>query len=190
MSHEIRETDTPITAAVFEEFITQPGNEKRRFQLINGVIIEMSPTQWHGIIAGVIHGEIYIYLKTHPIGWVMTETSYQLPDDDSNIYIPDVSFIVGRETPIVTKGKVSKMPDLAVEVKSPTNTYKLLREKADYYMQHGTQIVWLIDPDKKQVEVYTPAADPNTLTVKDTLNGGSVLPDFTLCVKDIFPEQP
>ena len=61
-----------------------------------------------------------------------------------------------------------------------------MRRKAEYYLQNGSQLVWLVFPDNRQVEVYVPDADVVTLGETDTLDGGAVLPGFTLRVADIF----
>jgi Uma2 family endonuclease len=87
----------------------------------------------------------------------------------------------------VKKGSVPEMPDLAVEVKSPDDSLKLLRDKAHYYLANGTRLVWLVIPEKRLVEVYTPD-DEQILTEEDTLSGEDVLPGFTLPVRDIFAD--
>jgi Uma2 family endonuclease len=86
---------------------------------------------------------------------------------------------------MVKRGSVPEMPDLAVEIQSPDQPLKMLREKARYFLAHGTRIFWLVLPDKQLVEVYTPT-DEQVLNVEDTLSGGDVLPGFTLAVRDIF----
>lgn len=81
------------------------------------------------------------------------------------------------------------MLDLAVEVKSSTDTYNSMRERADYYLRHGTHMVWLVYPEKKIVEVYQPDADVQILVESDTLDGGDVLPGFTLAASAIFASE-
>jgi Uma2 family endonuclease len=81
------------------------------------------------------------------------------------------------------------MPDLAVEIKSPDDTYMFMRDKAEYYVQHGCHIVWLIYPEKRIVEVYQPGKDLDLLVAGDMLSGGEILPGFTLAVEAVFGEQ-
>lgn len=78
-----------------------------------------------------------------------------------------------------------RRPDLAVEVKSPDDSLKKMTEKAAYYLANGVRMVWLIYPKMKLVEVLTPD-DRQLLNENDTLDGGSVLPGFTMAVRDIF----
>ncbi len=173
------------TVDAFEIFIAQ--HPKNLFELIHGKIIEKVPTEQHGIIAVNISAEIKIYLKTHPIGQVGVEVRHRKPDDKFNDRMPDISFRKIQSDEIVTHGAVPSMPDLAIEIKSPTDTYKLMREKADYYLDNGTSLVWLIYPEKKFVEVYRKDADIDFLTGGDTLLGYDVLPEFELTVSEIFP---
>jgi Uma2 family endonuclease len=84
------------------------------------------------------------------------------------------------------------MPDLAVEVFSPDDDYQDLKAKAKYYLQNGSQLVWLVYPKSQTVEIctLTETGDIKTETVgiDGVLDGGAVLPEFTLPVRDIFPE--
>jgi len=109
---------------------------------------------------------------------------YHTPGDDYNARIPDVSFSSAKR-PIVKQGSVPELPDLAVEIQSPNQSLKSLREKARYFVGNGTKLFWLIIPNKQIVEIYTPDSE-DVLKADDTLSGGDVLPEFSLAVRDIF----
>ena len=81
------------------------------------------------------------------------------------------------------------MPDIAVEIKSPTDTIAEMREKAAYYRQKGSRLVWLIYPEKRLVEVYQENADIEILTLEDSLDGKAVLPNFSLPIQKLFPPK-
>lgn len=81
------------------------------------------------------------------------------------------------------------MPDLAVAIKPPDDTYMSMRDKAEYSMQHGCLMVWLVYPEKRIVESYQPGQDIDLLVAGDTLSGGEVLPGFTLTVEVVFGES-
>jgi hypothetical protein len=76
-----------------------------------------------------------------------------------------------------------------VEVLSPGNTPHEMRIKIANYLNDSV-VVWVVDYETKTVEVYTPCQKAVVLTEKDTLDGGAVLPGFTLAVKDVFPAEP
>ena len=96
---------------------------------------------------------------------------------------PDVSVHRAR-------GKVipREAPLLAVEIRSASNTWRELRAKAARYLEHGTQMVWLIDTDERSLELHVPDAAPQTLRGDDLIDGGAVLPGFRLSVSDLFPD--
>jgi Uma2 family endonuclease len=179
---------TSISIEEFEDFIAQPENADRLFELVNGEIVEKMPTEEHGLLAGRLYGEIYIFLKTHPLGRVTIEVRHRAPDDNQNDRLPDVAFTsFERALPLVKKGAVPQMPDLVIEVKSPDDSTTKLREKALYYLKNGARLVWLVFPDRKEIEVYSENA-VQTLGLADLLDGGDILPGFSLALKDIFAE--
>ena len=83
------------------------------------------------------------------------------------------------------------MPDLAVEVKSPSNSYPELRRKARIYLSNGTSLVWIIDPMKRSAEVWRVDEDggfeSETVTIQGVLRGEGVLPGFELPLRTLFP---
>jgi Uma2 family endonuclease len=79
-------------------------------------------------------------------------------------------------------------PDLAVEVISPNDRAKEIREKIEVYLSYNTELIWIVYPSSERVDVYR-ATDKSHIEVikKDgILQGENVLPGFTLSVKDIF----
>ncbi len=175
-----------VTIEDFEQFIALPENSDRLFELIDGEIVEKMSTEEHGIIAAKIVAEFVFYLKTNPIGRAGVEVRHRISEDRRNDLIPDVSFISSERALAVTKkGAVPLMPDLVVEIKSPDDSPLKMREKALYYLKNGSRMVILTFPDRRQLEVHTEES-VITLGIDDTLDGGDVLPGFTLPVKDIF----
>lgn len=169
----------------FEAFINLPENSERLFELINGEIVEKVPTQEHGVIAVNISTDFKIYSRQNKFGRVAVEVLHRDPNDNYNGRQPDISFYVDASEPVTKKGAMSRMPDLAVEIQSPNDSIKKLREKADYLLSNGTRMVWLVYPSKRLIEVVTPD-DTEFYTIGDMLSGEPVLPNFTMTVQAIF----
>ncbi len=74
------------------------------------------------------------------------------------------------------------MPDLAVEVVSPSQTLAEVRRKAETYLRHGSALVWLIDPGSETAEVW----QREVIDSDGVLSGGAVLPGFSLPLRKIF----
>jgi Uma2 family endonuclease len=176
-----------VTADEFELIADRPENSDRLFELVNGEIIEKRPTEQHGTVVGNLIFALKVYAKMHKPGRVGAEVRYRLPQDRANARMPDISYSSVRR-PLVKTGGVPELPELAVEIKSPTDSIKRLREKADYYIANGVKLVWLVYPDQRMVEVYRPAADVEILFGSDTLSGYDVLPSFTLTLAEVFAD--
>jgi len=107
------------------------------------------------------------------------------------VRLPDVAFVSwdrlpGRRVPEEPIPNV--VPDLAVEVLSPSNTVKEMARKRGEYFRAGVRLVWEIDPRTRTAHVYTSEASFTDLSAADTLDGGPVLPGFTLPLGELFAE--
>ena len=82
------------------------------------------------------------------------------------------------------------MPDLAVEIKSPSNTLAELRQKAAIYLRRETQLVWIVIPDSRGVEVCRLDANGDVerefVAEDGALSGEDVLPGFELKLAQLF----
>jgi Uma2 family endonuclease len=172
-----------VTMEAFEEFLAN--HREGLYELIEGEIVEKSGTELHGYLVANIGAIIGLYLKGKKIGRVLAHVHYHVPNNAHNCRSIDVSFRRTDE-PIVEKGAIEGMPDLAVEIKSPDDSNKDMRAAAEFYIANGCKLVWLVFPEKKMVEVHRPDADFETYLSDETLSGGDVLPDFSMSVAEIF----
>jgi Uma2 family endonuclease len=62
----------------------------------------------------------------------------------------------------------------------------IIRIKVSNYLSAGTT-VWVADPERKRIEVYAPGVPVSLAGRGDTLDGGAILPGFSLAVSDVFP---
>ena len=105
--------------------------------------------------------------------------TYAILDD---VVAPDFAY---KQTPL-SKDYPDPVPPLfVVEVVSPTDKPKSIREKRNLYRRAGI-LQWEIYEDSQSIDVYQPGKEARTLSMDDTLDGGDVLPGFTLAVKEVF----
>jgi Uma2 family endonuclease len=163
-------------------------DEGRRYELDEGALIEMAPTgDRHGVVVAQVTYLIRAYLEIHDLGEVSgAETGYRLSTNPDSVLAPDVGFITTARLQPMTGKYYEVAPDLAVEVVSPNDGARQIRRKADQYLAAGTRLVWVIYPEDRLVDVYQPDHDPHPFKMGDTLDGGDVLPGFTLSVQAIF----
>jgi Uma2 family endonuclease len=102
---------------------------------------------------------------------------------------PDVAFVSLKQLPqgrFPTDAFPPLAPELVVEVLSPGNTKAEMSRKRIEYFHSGTQLIWIVDCDNRSVTVYTSPAAAVVYHVKDTIDGGAVLPGFSSPVADFF----
>jgi len=178
--------DRTYTVDEYEALAEQ--HSDRKLELIHGEIVEKMPNTIHAFIVQMISGFFFVFLQKNPLGYALIEPRHHLPDDDTNARIPDLSFVRKEKNLVIGQGPVPFMPDLAVEVQSPGQSDRFMSDKAAFYLQHGTQIVWLVYPDRRLVEVLTPT-ERHLLTDDGVIDGGEVLPGLQIAVRDIFPQE-
>ncbi|MCB0062135.1 MAG: Uma2 family endonuclease [Caldilineaceae bacterium] len=180
--------EQPCTIIEFDQFRSRPENKNRLLELIDGEIVEKMPTEQHGVIALNIGSELRAYAKRYNTGRAGVEVRHRSAQDDRNSRLPDVSFRNTTHGPIVEQGSVVGMPDLAVEIKSPSDTITEMRETALYYLANGSRLVWLVYPHLRLIEVCRTNADIDILDEDQILSGHDVLPGFELAVADVFAD--
>jgi Uma2 family endonuclease len=171
--------------AEFHAFAELPERKNRLYELIKEEIVEKGASFTPSRIA--IRIGRFIGNFADAVGYVTgADGAYILSDEDE--FMPDVGYISKARLPSEPERQVHGPPDLAVEVKSPTDTKRELRLKAEDYIRYGTKMVWLVFPDDQRIEVYLPGQDVRDLDINGVVDGGEVLPGFTLPVRDIFGE--
>ena len=169
-----------------------PANERRKFYLIDGRLYEEDvPVRPHGKLAVKFIVQLEIYNMQHDLGEVTTEVGYYPADDRNTLLLPDVAFMRHDSLPQPPpQAYVPAMPDLAIEILSPSDTLTQARAKAQVYLENGTALVWLVQPESRRVEVCRLTAD-GYLTIEQIdesgkLSGDDILPGFALEVSELF----
>ena len=77
-------------------------------------------------------------------------------------------------------------PDFVAEIRSPNNSLAYLQHKMAEYIAAGARLGWLIDPPRRQVTVYRPGREPETLDDPETLSGADVMPGFVFRIRELI----
>ena len=171
-----------------EQYMAMPDDGKR-YELHDGVLIEMpSPTMMHGWIVSLLLRALMNHIYGPKLGYAFGDNlDYIL--NEGIIYRPDVSFVATSRVPVLPT-YLHEAPDIAVEVLSPSNTASEMNYKINAYLQYGSRLVWIIDPERKIVTVHRPGQDGEVISrvlgIDDVLTGGDVLPDFRLPLNELF----
>jgi Uma2 family endonuclease len=176
----------PVTAdALFD--LRDDGN---RYELVKGELhMAPPPGDEHGQTTMNVAGPLYQHVKNHRLGVVYAaETGFKLESNPDTVRAPDVAFI--RQERIEQNPRVVKYrfgaPDLVVEVLSPSDRISEVEQKVAAWLEGGARLVWVVSPKLHTVTVYRSLTDIVTLTEKDALDGGDVVPGFQISVAEIF----
>ncbi len=179
----------PGTATI-DDVIRVQEQEDRLCELVEGVLVEKVMGWKESILAGYLVGLLNTFVIPRNLGVVSgADGTMEIMAD--LVRIPDVAFtswdrLPGRRLPSVPVPHVA--PNLAVEVWSRSNTRAEMAAKRVDYFAAGVELVWEIHPDTRTVEVYSSPTQAVTLGPADTLDGGRVLPGFTLPLAQLFGE--
>ena len=106
-----------------------------------------------------------------------------------NLRAPDVSFVRAERLKKTQRDFVQLVPDLMVEVKSKSDRIKPLQEKIKLFLELGSTVGILIDPDKFLVTVYRPNLEPVVLKNNDKLTIPELLPGWELAIAELWPPE-
>lgn len=163
--------------------------EDERGEVIRGEMHPVSPTGIeHGDIAGNVLVALKPWVRLRWLGVVGGEIGFVLSRDPLVVLAPDVAFIPAARLPPAgqRQGFFHGAPALAVEVVSPSESAPETQAKVLLYLEAGAALVWVIHPRRRTVTVYFADRTSRDLNEADTLDGGDVLPGFTMRVAEIF----
>ncbi|MCE9561432.1 MAG: Uma2 family endonuclease [Planctomycetes bacterium] len=185
----------PGTATV-QDLLDSSITGDRGCELVEGILVQKAMGFHDDYIGSWLIHLFLTYLDTNNLGAVSGAQGLIRFKLDL-VRVPDVAFIRwdSVEDPDEIENPAGAFleypPDLAVEVLSPGNTRKEMEIKLGEYAKAGVKLVWYVDPERKEVDVFPKAnaKRKQTFDINGTLDGGDVLPGFTLPVAKIFEKR-
>ena len=167
-----------------DELMALPDEGKH--ELVDGEVVHMSPAGWrHGNVVMRLAGRMEPFARQHRLGELFDgQTGFRLPN--GGLRCPDISFVRAerllKEPP---KGFLYVVPDLVVEIVSPTDRAAYVSRKVAEYLSLGVRLLWVIDPETRSAVVYRPGQEPHRPS-NDTLDGEDVLPGFRCSLSELL----
>jgi Uma2 family endonuclease len=169
--------------------------DRDHYEIIDGTQVELPPMSAD---SAVLASRLAFHLSSHGIpngiGEAYTETLFKLPLPVDRNRRPDVAFVSysrwAKHLPPPATNEWDVLPDLCVEVVSPSDRADEIMDKVREYFQAGVRLVWVFYPRHGLVYLYESLVSVRVLTRADTLDGGPVLPGFRLALTELFPEPP
>jgi Uma2 family endonuclease len=161
------------------------------YEVVDGRIVENPPMgARESILASYLLALMDPITRSRRLGRVVNETLFWIDRARKLKRRPDVAFVsakrwsLKREVPDTESWYV--VPDLAVEVISRTNTANAVARKIEDYFEAGVSLVWVIYPATSKIYVYDSPTSTRILQVGDELDGGEVIPGFSVPLSTLF----
>jgi Uma2 family endonuclease len=171
-----------------------------QMELVDGSILIMGPSDY---VSEEIGAELIRllgnWIRPRKLGRVTgSSAGFILPMLDSengnaadnekrNLRAPDVSFVRADRLKKSQRDFVELVPDLMVEIKSKSDRLKPLIEKIQLFLELGSQVGILIDPDQLTLTVYRRNQEPIILQNDDKLTLPDLLPGWEVTISELWP---
>lgn len=178
-------TKTVISVEEFDR-LTEP--DGLRYELDNGELIEMTKPRYdpHNRIVMKLLRALDRYLADHPVGEILSSDNLFMLGPATK-RSPDLSFMSNARMSKIEPGEdIHGAPDLAIEVVSPSDTAAAMRRKVKQYFEAGGQVVWVVYPESREVEVWRPESAATVVGEGGVLTAPDLLPGFSVEAGGLF----
>jgi Uma2 family endonuclease len=189
------EVESPhYTLETFRALVESPAYAHKELELWEGEIIEVSkPNPLHHRVVLLLVHQLMLYLDQQPhLGEVFGDNTEFAPSDEV-LVVPDAAFIRAAKIRLPYPQSFPFVPDIAVEVISPSNRHDEMLAQVELYLRYGSEQVWLLYPEERSLHIYTGVAGDlrlRRLSAQDTLTAETLLPGLRLKVAQCFPPLP
>jgi Uma2 family endonuclease len=177
--------------ATVEPASAATGDPEALYEVVDGQRVELPPMSAYATwVASRLDQRLGPFAEGHLLGNVVTEMLFLLDPERDRKRRPDVAFVSSERWPldreIPDDAAWDVIPDLAIEVISPSDLSKDVLAKVREYFQAGARLVWVVHPTEQQVYVYESPTRVQILAPDGELDGGAVVPGFRIPVAALF----
>ncbi len=183
-------TQTGIRPLMTADELAEFPDDSFQCELDEGELIMMAPAgEEHGRIEIDIVGLLYAEVKKRGLGQLYSsDTGFVLREDPDIVRSPDVAFVRKERLPlpVTSRGFIRGAPDLAVEVRSPSQSPADLNRKTQQYLDNGADTVWVIYPREKKAFVRDSSGTAKPVELDGFLEAPRILPGVRIALRDVF----
>jgi Uma2 family endonuclease len=189
-ARRVRLHPTPGAATVRDAIAANERKDRTAlYELVDGTLVEKPMGYEESALAMRLGRFLGNFVDPRSLG-IITGEAGMMQIGEGLLRMPDVAFVArgsfpGGKPPTGPAPAIA--PDLAVEILSKSNTKAEIARKLREYFASGTKLAWIVDPKKRTVVVHTSPHESTRLELGATLDGGSVLPGFSLPLAELFP---
>ncbi len=172
------------TRLTIEDFEKLPDEAVKHRELVDGELVDVSGNNLdHNLLRDLLVRLLAPIVEEQKLGKIVAEQEY---DFDGNAHGPDVSFVSASKVPLLdrTRRVQRLVPDLAIEIESPNDTFLSLTKKARRYRSCGTAEVWLLSIESRQAYLYS--EKQNVILDENGEFHSGLIPGFSIQLGALF----
>ena len=181
---------SPPPLLTARDLLARPDLYKHNCELWDGVLQVRDSSGGEGdLVACRIVEPLARYVRERRLGWVtLSSHGYQVGRNPDRVLSPDTAYTSKVRLPEHPKRGFTPMaPDFAVEVISPSDSREAQMAKAGVWLAHGSRVVWVVDPERREVVVLRALVPPEVVGRGGVVSAAPALPRFRLAVARLFP---
>ena len=174
--------------ATEQDIVDLMGRTDRLYELVDGVVVEKAMGAYEDLVGNLLACFLTNFVRDGDLGIVLGPSA-SLRLALGSVRLPDICFISWSKLPSrrFPRAPIAPLvPDLAVEILSPSNTHREMERKLRDYFSTGVRLVWYIDPELRSARVYSGVDEFRVVNFDASLDGGDVLPGFHLPMAELF----
>jgi Uma2 family endonuclease len=164
------------------------------YEVVEGKVVEKIVGASEIEIATLLIEFLAPFVRAHRLGKVLGEMIFRIDQVKDLQRRPDVSFVSHARWPyhrrVPDVAVWNMVPDIAIEIVSPSNTADHVQEKIHEYFAAGVRRVWVVYPRQREVYVYASSTEIQVLQLGQDLDGGDLIPGFRLPLAALFEDDP
>ena len=176
----------------YEEFMALPEGGPVRYEIIDGdLCMTPAPSPRHQEISINLSGIVWNFLRTNPLGKVYASpVDVVFSQEPPQVVEPDLVFVAAEHLSLITEKNLQGVPDLLVEILSPTTSLRDRREKLALYERVGVPEYWIVNPERNTVQVFRLSGERYAEALEFGLGDRletPLLPGLSIPLSEVFP---
>lgn len=161
----------------------------KRTELVDGrLVVREPPSTEHGRIQANLAYFITDHVRRRELGVVFgQDTGFKIASKPDTVRGPDLAFVSReRAAEIPRRGYAALAPDFVAEILSPDDRPGEYVAKVARWLEAGTRLVWVIDPQRAEARVYRQDGSLTIVAQDESLDGETVFPGFSCLLSEVL----
>ena len=172
----------------YEHYALIPSDGKRHEIIEGDHYVNPATNLFHQTLSRRIQHQLYTQIELEDRG-VVFNAPVDVQLHDFSIVQPDLVVVLADNSKILTKPKIDGVPDLMIEILSPSNPKHDREIKMKLYLKSGIREYWIVDPTSEEVEQYQLQNRSYDLIEHDEIVSLTILDGVSVDISDLWKQE-